>query len=266
MIRVHKPDIKNIAVCFGGECRSYNKCSQSIKRFFELENINVKYFAHAWNTNSYKVKREDTVKFVYEEHSVDHIYNDIQNYYPFEKIKVEEKFEQQGSWDNLFYSDAMSNLFKREYEFKNNMTFDIVFKCRFDLAFNPEKNFKDLIEHWHVHQKKVYSDIWLMPVEWGLPNIDDCFYFGSSLTMDLVASNMPYVSNNVYRELMPNLDPSQNPYYFGGPGVNMYRWIKHNNIMTQKIMRPFLIYRRQAFDLDPVTQYSEILERIKKIY
>jgi len=266
MTRTHKPNIKNIAVCFGGECRSYNKCSSSIRRFFESPNINVKYFAHAWNTNSYKVRREEGVKMVHEEHPIDHIDKDIRNYFPFEKIKVEEKFVQAGSWDNLFYSDAVANLFKREYEFKHNMTFDAVIKCRFDLAFNPKMTFMDIIQHWHIHQKTLYTDIWLMPVEWSLPNIDDCFYFGSSLTMDLVTANMPYLANRIYKEVRPELDPSQNPYYFSGPGINMYRWVKHSNIMTQKVSRPFTIYRRQVFDLDPITQYSEIVNQTRNLF
>lgn len=266
MVSIPIGHIKNIAVCLSGECRSYNLCSESIKNFFDIPGVNVKYFAHAWNTNSYKVKRDDGVKFEYEEHPVEHIDKDMRNYYPFQKLKVEEKFKQEKSWDNLFYSDAVSNLFKREYELANNMTFDIVVKCRFDLVFSPGNKFMNILPLGVVQEKTIYSDIWPMPVEWGLPNIDDVFYYGTSLSMDIMNANMTYIANRMYHTMYDNMNPVDNPYYMSGPGINMYRWIKQTNMTTHRVIRPFIIYRRQAFNLNPVTQYHEVVKRCRGLF
>ena len=259
MINIHRSRIKNIAVCFSGECRTYNKCAQSINNFFNMPNINVKYFGHAWNSNTYKTKHDGKTEVITETHPVNFILEDIQQYYKFEKLTVEEKFGQVEPWDNLFYSDAIANLHKRQYELEHNMIFDIVVKCRFDLAFNPRIKFIDLINFPLVNEKTLYGDMWLMTPEWYMPNIDDVFYFGTSFTLDSIAANMPYVANRVYDELYEDITHKNNPYYKAGPGVNMYRWLKQTNHMLHRIHRPFQIFRKQYIPLDPVKQYHEIL-------
>lgn len=265
MINTHRSKIRNIAVCFSGECRTYNKCAQSINRFFNLPGVNVKYFGHAWNTNTYKIKHDNKTEVVVEEHSVDFINTDIRKFYNFEHLEVQEKFNQTEPWDNLFYSDAMSNLYKKQYELEHNMIFDVVVKCRFDLAFNPALNFLNLINFPVINEKTLYADMWLMTPEWYLPNIDDVFFFGTSFTMDVVMSNMPYVANRVYDELYQDLTHAQNPYYKAGPGVNMYRWLNKTNHMVHRIFRPFQIYRKQYIPLDPVLQYHEIAKHPQNV-
>ena len=269
MLDLHIGQIKNVAVLLSGECRTYNKCAQSIKHFFDLPNINVKYFGHAWNTNTYKRNVDGVMSPVLESHDKQHILEDIQKYYPFEKIKVEEKFVQYSSWDNLFYSDAQANLLKKQYEFDNNMIFDIVVKCRYDLAFNPKLTLLDIIPNNRVlHQKTLYSEMFLMIKEWYLPNIDDVFFFGTSLTMDTVMSNMPYVVNRMYDEMYPSMKQYDNPFYKAGPGVNMYRWIVQQNIIVHRVLRSFQIYRIHDIPLDPVIDYHQIMrnQRTTKLH
>lgn len=262
MINLNKNKIRNIAVCLSGECRTYNKCSQSIKRFFDIPGVNVKYFGHAWNTNTYKTNIDSKVEIQKEEHDKNFILQDLKNHFNFEHIQVEEKFLQREPWDNLFYSDAKANLFKKNYEFENNMVFDVVIKARYDLAFNPNFKFLDIIPYSTLHQKTLYSEMFLMMKEWYLPNIDDVFYFGTSLTMDAVMSNMPYMVNRVYDEMYPNLDKDNNPFYKAGPGVNMYRWLVQQNMIIHKIQRPCQIYRKQDIPLDPIRDYGQIIQNV----
>lgn len=255
-------DIKNVAVCFSGEPRTYHLCAKSIGNFFSSPNINVKYFAHVWNSNSYKVRRNGKLEFDLEDHSIDFINNDIKRFYNFEKLDVEQKFESRfdGNWDNLFYSDAKSNLFKKEYEEKNNMIFDVVVKCRFDLAFNPMVKLTDIIlsNHHAINEKTIYSELFLMPTEFYIPNIDDVFYYGSSLSMDIMQSNMMYVANNFYKELY-NIDEIKNPYYnVAGPGVCMYRWAEQTHVTVHKTSRPFVIYRKVNIPMDPIADYHSL--------
>lgn len=269
MIDTYVNNIKTVAVCFSGEPRMYNICAQSIKNFFNLPGVDVRYFAHTWNSNSYKVKDDNGVRFESEEYDVDFIRNDIVNFYDFEKLEVEQKFQNREAWDNLFYSDAKSNLFKREFEHKHNMIFDVVVKCRFDLAFYPGMNFKRHIKNacHHVHDKTIYSELFLMINEYYLPNIDDIFYYGSSFAMDTVQSSMPYIANNFYNEMYTDINMDENPYYnIAGPGLCMYRWVKQTNMLIHKIARPCIIYRKQAIPTDPVTQFDELRKKSSNIY
>jgi hypothetical protein len=262
MIYNHYPKIKNVAVCFSGEPRTYNLCFKSINNFFSLPNINVKYFAHTWNSNSYKTFKNGKVESDVEEYSIDFITNDIKRFYNFEKLNVEQKFENRpdNPWDNLFYSDAKSNLFKKEYEEQNNMIFDVVVKCRFDLAFNPSVKLTDLIHsnHYAIHEKTIYSELFLMTPEFYIPNIDDVFYYGSSFSMDIMQSNMMYVANNFYKELY-NIHEIKNPYYnVAGPGVCMYRWLEQTHMTVHKTSRPFVIYRKSNIPMDPIADYRSL--------
>jgi methylase of polypeptide subunit release factors len=110
--------------------------------------------------------------------------------------------------------------------------------------------------------------MFLMIKEWYLPNIDDVFFFGTSLTMDTVMSNMPYVVNRMYDEMYPSMKQYDNPFYKAGPGVNMYRWIVQQNIIVHRVLRSFQIYRIHDIPLDPVIDYHQIMrnQRTKKLH
>ena len=44
----------NVAVCFGGEPRTYDMCAENIHKFFNIPNVDVKFFAHTWTDNTTK--------------------------------------------------------------------------------------------------------------------------------------------------------------------------------------------------------------------
>ena len=267
-------DIKNIAVCFSGEPRTYNMCAESIKSFFDLPNINVRFFGHTWNTNSYKIGNFPNTSWEYEEYPIDFIKNDISKLYNFENLQVEQKYDTVLAWDHLFYSELKSNILKRNYEKENNMTFDVVIKCRFDLAFEPNITFMQTLSPEPnragiVHQKKLYVPTWLMTPELYLTNIDDCFYYGSSLTMDLLQSNMFYINRNHAKFLFDdeNLERHHRGYTdMIGPGVRMYLWCNKVNITLNNVHRKFFIYRKQQLFQDPVKNYETMLNEGSQIF
>lgn len=256
-------NIKNIAVCFSGEPRMYNLCADSIRYFFDLPNVNVKFFAHTWNSNSYKVGQFPNAVFENEEYTIDFIKDDIHRFYNFEFLEVEKKFETDHLWDHLFYSEAKANLQKRIYEQRNNMVFDIVVKCRFDLAFEPGLKFINVCEMaGRIHQKTIYAPNWLMVGEFYLTNIDDPFYYGSSYTMDLLQSNMYWINKSIYNNLEKynSLNNQSSPFLdHNGPGVRMFLFCEQLNIVPHYIPRRFLIYRKEQIPRDPVVEYKELL-------
>jgi hypothetical protein len=263
-------NIKNIAVCFSGEPRMYNLCSDSIRYFFDLPNVNVKFFAHTWNSNSYKVGQFPNAVFENEEYTIDFIKDDMHRFYNFEFLEVEKKFETDQVWDHLFYSEAKANLQKRIYEQRNNMTFDIVVKCRFDLAFEPGLKFTKVYNRpKRIHQKTIYANNCLMVNEFYLTNIDDVFYYGSSYTMDLLQSNMYWINKSIYNNLEKynSLNNQSNPFLDrNGPGVRMFLFCKQLNIVPHNIPRNFLIYRKEQIPRDPVVEYKELLREGGRIF
>jgi hypothetical protein len=268
MMNKSPTQIKTVAVCFSGEPRTYNLTHQSIKNFFTHAKIDVKYFAHTWNSNTYKVRTpEGKIEFQPEAYDRNFILDDVQNFYNFESVEVDYKFPNLLPWDNLFYSDAKSNLLKREYELANDMTFDVVVKCRFDLAFDPRFRFMHLIHgQRRLHDKTIYAENFLMSPEFFMPNIDDVFYYGTSFTMDCVQGCTYDICRDVYGELYPSVTENDNPYYnIAGPGVVMYRAMNAKNIMTQNVFRPFVIYRKQSIPIDPVHDYGTLVKRVAGI-
>lgn len=260
--------VKNIAVCFSGEPRMYNLTHESIHQFFNIPDVNVKFFAHTWNSNTYKFRTDDgKIEFHSEDYDRNFIREDIEKFYNFEKLEVDYKFPNILPWDNLFYSDARVNLMKKEYELEHDFVFDLVVKCRFDLAFDPRINFMNTVRReLRLHDKTIYSHNFLMSLEFFLPNIDDVFYYGTSFTMDLIQGGMYNVCRDIYHEFVPEDGRDTNPFYdIAGPGVLMYKWLAKKNIMTHNIYRPFVIYRKQSIPFDPLRNYQEMCRKVAGI-
>jgi hypothetical protein len=265
-------NLKNIAVCISGEPRTYNMCAESIKRHFDFPtDVNVKFFAHTWNSNSYKVSNwsaDTDTKIEYEEYDIEFINRDLRNFFDFEKLEVEQKFDETTVFDNLFYSEAKANLFKRQYELEHNITFDVVVKCRFDIAFDPALPlWKKLWQSNRLHEKTVYTSSFIMVHEHYIHNIDDVYYFGSSHTMDLLQTNMFLVNRNLHSNLnsWKNSDFQYNMFHMG-PGCSQYLWCQQNNIAVQDIGRDFTIYRKQNIPVNPFLYYDKIKQESAGIF
>ncbi len=258
--------MKNIAVCFAGEPRTYDIMSDSIKAFFHNENHNVKYFCHTWNTNSYKMISSDTV---FEEYSIEFIENDIKTYFDFEKLMVEKQFPTvKRDFNHQLYSEAACNLLKRQYELENSMTFDVVVKCRFDLAFFPGITFNDILPN-EITEKTIYSNNEIKNSEGYVPSLDDIFYYGTSYSMDTVNSSIYFVGQDIHRNLQryKDVDKNTNANHFIGPGIRIWQWQSQNNILPQNIDRHWFIYRKFLYPQVVTSEnYHSLLGETLKVY
>jgi len=151
------------------------------------------------------------------------------------------------------------------------MTFDIVVKCRFDLAFEPGLKFIDVCEmSKRIHQKTLYTQNCLMANEFYITNIDDVFYYGSSYTMDLLQSNMYWINKSIYNNLEKynSLDCQSSPFLdHNGPGVRMFLFCKQVNIIPHNIPSLiYMIYRKEQIPRDPVVEYKELFKESRRIF
>lgn len=268
--------VRTVAVCFSGEPRMYNLCAPSIKNFFNWHGVDIKYFAHTWTENSYKIGWDHNEaghsRIETETYSKDFILNDIQKFYKFTALEVEEKFSTSYVWDHLFYSEAKSNLLKKQYEQKNNMQFDIVVKARFDVAFDPDYDFRTIVSrttHRGIHQRVIYSNHNIYCFEFFQPGLDDCFYFGSSYSMDLLQSNMFHVNRHYLDKLdqFKEIKLSDNPSRLAiGPGVRQYQLCNQLNLTVNYIDRKFFIYRKDIIPEDPLANYHYCFRKLKDVY
>jgi hypothetical protein len=265
-------DIRNIAVCFGGEPRTYDMCAENINHFFNLPNIDVKFFAHTWTDNTYKVPKtgdnpaedQNLHSIDVEELNLDFIKEDLPKFFNFSKLKIEDKFDEHHidwiDWDHLFYSDLQSNLLKRIYELENNMTFDVVVKCRFDLSFNPKINFLDLLNQQNIiKQKRIYADVGPFIADQYRVQMDDCFYYGSSFSMDLLQSNMWCFNRSLN-------GPDDSSLLIAGPGVRLAMYCNQLGLNLQDQMMPYFIYRKIHRPQNPMLNWQQIADEPRKIF
>lgn len=237
--------MKNIAVCISGEHRTFDLLSTGIKQFFNLPDANIKYFGHVWNSNSYKMVPHTPETMIFEEAPVSTVLTEMKKCYDFEKLEVEEKFNNIIDWDHLFYSEAKSNLFKKQYELKHNMTFDVVVKCRTDLVFQPNLTFDYILNENNFQEKTIYSGVNIITKSEGyLPNVDDVFYYGSSYTMDMLQSNMFFVNRDFTNTITKYKYFDASIVKKLGPGVRQWQWLSQNNIISTNIQRYWFIYRK----------------------
>ena len=295
----------NIAVCFGGEPRTYDMCAENIHNFFNIPgrpDLDVKFFAHTWTNNTYKTPIHDDpnkhgIKIENENLNLDFLKEDLQKFYNFEKLKIEDKFPKQLlrkdsdvvphdnglnigvyciDWDHLFYSDFQSNLLKRIYELENNMTFDIVVKMRFDLSFNPEKTFLDLLDlHGGVFEKIIYSSVNPMFSDYYRVQMDDCLYYGSSFSMDLLQSNMWFFNRGLYCPNDLSGKKFNDPFSLAiaGPGVRLATYCNLHGLNLEDFVNwqqeessLYFIYRNLFRPQNPISQWKKLLDEARQIY
>ena len=285
-------DIKNIAVCFGGEPRTYDMCAETINHFFNLPNIDVRFFAHTWTDNTFKVTKQPPGQFIVDAEKLDFDYvkQDLKKFFTFEKLKIEDKFKTLAvsekdqaiihdcnldteiyavDWDHLFYSDLQSNLLKRNYELENNMIFDVVVKTRFDLSFDPKMTFLDLLnKKSYIKEKTIHSDICPFVADQYRVQMDDCFYYGSSFAIDLLQSNMfcynrsLYCPNNIQEKTFN--DPLS--LVIAGPGVRLSNYCNKLGLNLYDQMAPYFIYRKIHRPENPMLNWQQIADESRKIY
>lgn len=252
-----------VAVCLSGESRFFRECAESIKQFFSsIDNNQNEYvfFGHTWNANNYKIWEKFGVVTSIEPEKLDYekTKSDLQACFNFEKLEIEEQFLNHDFCLSTTYSRMKSNFLKQQYEIENNMMFDLVIKSRFDICFDPsirfEHCFRDIIE-----EKVLYSQYGFYRGEFYFPNPDEVFYYGTSLTMDIIEGLYNVISTDAFDKINRNTGPDNLVWHKSGPGALIHRWMALRNILPKNALGiPYAVYRKQAKDMgyDALSQFK----------
>ena len=130
-----------VALCLSGQIRNWKKCFDSIEKQI-LEKYNCDVFIHTWNTIGNPVPHHYDINF---KHNLELIDMDILKKYHPKKIKIDfpnyelfkNKIPNSRFYNTLmmWYSVYNSNKLKCEYEYENNLIYDVNIRCRFDTLF-----------------------------------------------------------------------------------------------------------------------------------
>lgn len=259
-----------IAVCLSGESRSFRECAESIKKFFSNNNPNGNeyyFFGHTWDANTYKiweslgvVTRIDT-----EQLDKEKTLEDLKAYFNFSKVELEHQFIKHDFCLSTLYSRMKANYLKQQYEIENNMMFDLVVKTRFDLCYQPGVTFDDCFGGF-IEEKTLYSHYGFYRGEFFLPNPDEVFYFGSSLTMDVIEDLYNAYSSGGFETMNKQMGLDNIVWRKVGPGILIYRWAALRNVLTKENGRiPYAAFRKKAIDskCNPETDF-DLIKRMEQ--
>jgi hypothetical protein len=256
--------IKKIAVCLSGQPRTWRTAKDNILNYFNFRdsNIQVDYFIHTWDTNQFRKKEDidwisrENVKVISTERA-----DIIRAFNPID-IELEEYNEDSHVtlWASLLYSFMKSVWLKRKYEIENDFRYDIVVKARLDINY-PMMGYCNLnmpLSKFHIHPIQnltAYSTtpiISRFPTEFNYPCFDDVFFYGNSLTMDIIANCYRWYTNiiNENMEAYSNGKYIQNSTYWYGPGTILYKYLIENGIHPQGYRAiPYYVVRKEIEDL-----------------
>lgn len=253
-----------VAVCLSGESRTFKECAQSIKSYFTNYNPfgnEYYFFGHTWDTNNYKLwsSLEKSSQLEPEKLDKEKLSTDLNSLFDFKKLEIEDQFITTNICLSTLYSRMKANYLKQRYEVENNMMFDLVIKTRFDLCYEPtrifENSFFGLIE-----EKTLYSRYGFMRAEFYLPNPDEVFYFGSSLTMDIIEDFYNSFSTGGFDVINRTGSLTNNVWQKVGPGALIHRWASLRNVLVRQPEKqiPYAIVRKHTAHLNPVDDFAQI--------
>jgi hypothetical protein len=259
-----------IAVCMSGESRSFRECAESIKKFFSdngWRGNQYYFFGHTWDANGYKIwdGPGNVTRIDAEQLDKEKTLEDLNSHFKFEKIEIEDQFIKHDFGLSTFYSRMKANFLKQKYEVENNMMFDLVIKTRFDLCYRPGVKFEDVFASL-IEEKTLYSRYGFYRGEFFLPNPDEVFYFGTSLTMDIVEDLYNSISTGAFDEINRATGADNLVWHRVGPGILLHRWLALRNILPRESGHvPYAAYRKQAIDrkCDPETEF-ELIKQIEQ--
>ena len=265
-----------VAVCFRGQLRTYKSTLDNLKRFFNTINngdVTIDYFIHTWDNNLY---------FPTDSHKLSTIENEKYELANYDETFIKEKLNPKTfviqdhkkykensttteHWGALFYSIYQANEFKKEYEKKNNFTYDLVISTRFDLLFP----LKDSFPNFKLEDNTAYAlGKHNLLNEQGFKNFDDMIFYGNSKSIDRVTEIYPnYIipqldieNYHKYVEINNNLNDIPIQYKLG-PGSLLYTYMVENNIKQSCEHIVFFSVARKEVEitnLDGIKDYDQI--------
>jgi hypothetical protein len=130
-----------IALCLSGQTRNWITTYESIKKQI-IEKYNVDVFIHTWDVKGQMVPHHFVNNYDDNFDKIDYKFID---FYKPKKIQIDSPeyntFKQKtygGRFYNtlmMWYSIHKSNQLRKEYEIENNIKYDLIIRCRFDLFF-----------------------------------------------------------------------------------------------------------------------------------
>jgi hypothetical protein len=254
-----------VAVCMSGESRTFRECADSAKKFFSSvggKNNQYYFFGHTWDANGYKIWSNPGVvsHIEYEDLDKEKTLQDLKSSFNFKKVEIEDQFIKHDFCLSTLYSRMKANYLKQQYEVENNMMFDLVIKTRFDLCYQPGVTFENVFASL-IEEKTLYSQYGFYRSEFFLPNPDEVFYFGTSLTMDIVEDLYNSLSTGAFDTINRNEGLENIVWHKVGPGVLIHRWATLRNVLTRgDVKPPYALYRKQTLNLglDPVLDFAKI--------
>ena len=195
--------MKKIAVCLNGEPRSILQCSKYIKKYFD--ELNVDYFCQAWDNNT--VIHPKNLKLNNLDIQEKKLYNNIsqlkeyvQTIYNPKNILIE-KFDQERVLGQYMAAEKVIKL-KQEYEKKHNFKYDIVIRCRYDIAIenvchNTKINFFNNYDDDFIHINNIRTDIVHNALYASIS--DHGPWIGSSKTMDVYHKDISKIVHEWYK-------------------------------------------------------------------
>lgn len=278
----------NIAVCLSGQSRTWRTAKENILNYFDVKinkdkncKVNVDYFIHTWDTNSYRGKTQP--RWENTDFKIDNPNEESEIKFAFKpKLMEYETYNSDAfleAWEGMFYSFMKSVELKRRYELMKDMTYDMVIKTRFDINFLQEgvNKFGLPINKFYVHSLRPFTAYASSPTPTRFPNefnqicFDDVFFYGDSTTMDITAQLYRWYKKimNIGREQKVTGEFVQFPEFYYGPGTLLYKYLTNWNIHPYaEHANPYYVVRKEAEDrgLHSINDWQEIFNISKDWY
>ena len=183
---------KRIAICLSGQIRSWRKCIDSWNFIYKnVPNVQVDYFIHTWDENSYPAKfgnTKETVKIEQEE--IDEITKRLNpKKISFDKSKSFSSLNNNASLDSSpylsqYYGVLKCARLKKQYEIENNFLYDVVIRLRFDLFMSqPILVDPNLV----IKERTIYGIHYGYDFDKRCFRFGDMFFYSDSMTYDILS-------------------------------------------------------------------------------
>lgn len=276
----------NIAVCLSGEHRTFKKCAENIREFYQSDNYNVVFFGHTWTDSEYTKEHKFYNIEKKEVYDPAQLHQQMNELIKFENLLIEDKtvvnnelvaktisFDECNfglkrsanmakpiGYVHMSYSIMMANWLKTKFEIENNMRFDIVVRARHDNFYEPGKKFNEYIPH-EIHPTVIYGSSNTFPMEYWQHHFNDLLFFGSSRVMNTVCDFYRYYSTGKFWDLM-GADWNDPYIKICGYNVCLYKWLMMKNIRIEEVK---LLYKTYVFR-KAAARYFTLPEHANLIY